>query len=317
MKITILDGYGLNPGDLSWDGFKELGEVTVWDRTSPSEVIERSEGSEVLLTNKTVIDAKTIEALPQLKYIGVLATGYNVVDVEAAKKHGVTVTNIPAYSTMSVAQRVFALLLAVTDRPEHYAIANRGGAWSEKKDFCWWDTPLMELAGKSFGIVGMGNIGQAVSKIAMAFGMQVLAYSSKKESDLPKGVKKVSLEELYKAADVISLHCPLTSDTEHIVNAESLEKMKPGVILINTGRGGLIDEEAVAQALKSGKLRAFCGDVLSQEPPRKENPLFNVPNSYITPHIAWATKEARERLMKIAAGNLESYLKGNPVNVVA
>lgn len=316
MKITILDGYGLNPGDLSWTGFEKLGELTVFPRTSPSQLMERAKNSEVLITNKTVIDAKAIEALPELKYIGVLATGYNVVDVEAAAKHGITVTNIPAYSTMSVAQHVFALLLAVTDRAEHYAMEVAQGKWTSSKDFCFWDTQLTELAGKTFGIIGMGNIGKAVARIASAFGMNVSAFSSKEQDDLPAEVKKVSLDTLFESSDVISLHCPLTPSTLHIINKEAILKMKRGVILINTGRGPLVDEEAVANALKEGKIGAFCADVLSTEPPSADNPLLKAPNAFITPHIAWATKEARLRLMNIAVDNLKRFLEGSPVNVV-
>lgn len=316
MKITVLDGYGLNPGDLSWKEFEDLGDLKVYDRTAPGEVVERSIDSEILLTNKTVIDGNTIASLPKLKYIGVLATGYNVVDIEEAHKHGVVVTNIPSYSTMSVAQRVFSLLLAVTDRTEHYAMANSKGAWSASKDFCWWDTPLTELAGKKFGIIGMGHIGTAVSRIAMAFGMEVIAFSSKDEKDLPAGVKKVDKETLFSESDVISLHCPLTPETKEIVNRESISSMKKGVILINTGRGPLVNESAVAEALETGKLGAFCADVLSVEPPGEDNPLLKVRNAYITPHIAWATKEARMRLMDIAAQNLRAFLEGNPVNRV-
>ena len=316
MKITILDGYGLNPGDLSWTGFEKLGELTVFPRTSPSQLMERAKNSEVLITNKTVIDAKAIEALPELKYIGVLATGYNVVDVEAAAKHGITVTNIPAYSTMSVAQHVFALLLAVTDRAEHYAMEVAQGKWTSSKDFCFWDTQLTELAGKTFGIIGLGNIGKAVARIASAFGMNVSAFSSKDQDDLPADVKKVSLDTLFESSDVISLHCPLTPSTLHIINKEAIRKMKRGVILINTGRGPLVDEEAVANALQEGKIGAFCADVLSTEPPSADNPLLKAPNSFITPHIAWATKEARLRLMNIAVDNLKRFLEGIPVNVV-
>lgn len=316
MKITVLDGYGLNPGDLSWKGFEELGDLKIYDRTTPSELFERAKDSEILITNKTVIDSGTIEALPKLKYIGVLATGYNVVDTEAARKRGVVVTNIPAYSTMSVAQMVFAMLLTVTNKVEHYALANNRGAWADSKDFCWWDTPLTELSGKTFGIIGLGNIGMAVARIAVAFGMKVLAVTSKEPENLPDGINKAGIETVLKGSDVISLHCPLTAETFHIINQENLELTKDGAILINTGRGPLVDEEAVADALNSGKLSAFCGDVLSTEPPSKENPLLNAPNSYITPHIAWATKEARERLMGIAVENLSSYLKGTPVNSV-
>lgn len=316
MKITVLDGFALNPGDLSWEGFNELGDVEVFERTSSEELYNRAKDSEVLITNKTVIDAEAISHLPKLKYIGVIATGYNVVDVEAARKHGIVVTNIPAYSTMSVAQHVFALLLAVTDRPEHYAQEVRQGRWSKVRDFCFWDTPLTELAGKRFGIIGMGNIGKAVARIALAFGMEVLAYSSKEESKLPIGVKKVSLEELFNHSDIISLHCPLNDSTHHIINSKTIAQMKDGVIIINTGRGLLMDENAVAEGLMSGKIRAFCADVLSTEPPAPDNPLVKAPNTYITPHIAWATKEARTRLMDIAVSNLKHYLSGMPVNVV-
>ena len=316
MKITVLDGFTLNPGDLTWDEFEKFGELEVFQRTSPAELPERAKDSEILITNKVVLDANTIASLPKLKYIGVIATGYNVVDAEAAKKHGVVVTNIPAYSTMSVAQHVFALLLSVTDRPEHYANDVKAGRWAKVRDFCFWDTPLEELAGKKFGILGMGSIGTAVSRIAQALGMDVLAYTSKDESQLPVDVTKVSFEELLANSDVLSLHCPLLDSTRHIINPETIAKMKDGVILINTGRGPLVDEEAVAEALKKGKIRAFCADVLSQEPPSEDNPLVKAPNTFITPHIAWATKEARERLMSIAANNLQSFLEGVPMNVV-
>lgn len=317
MKITVLDGYALNPGDLSWDAFKAMGQLTVYPRTSPEEVLERAKDSEVLLTNKTILDANTIAALPKLKYIGVLATGYNVVDIAQAKKQGIVVTNIPSYSTMSVAQRVFALLLAVTDRTEHYALENRKGAWTNSKDFCWWDTPLMELAGKTFGIIGLGNIGTAVAHIALAFGMQVMAHTSKEESQLPPGIRKASLQQLYESSDVISLHCPLTESTSGMINRETISKMKDGVILINTGRGPLVNEKDVADALSAGKIKAFCADVLSSEPPSASNPLLTAPNSYITPHTAWASFEARSRLMDIAASNLRAFLDSSPVNVVS
>lgn len=316
MKITVLDGYALNPGDLSWNEFEKLGELKVYDRTSPSQLLDRAKGSEVLLTNKTVIDANAIASLPDLKYIGVLATGYNVVDIKGANEHGVIVTNIPAYSTMSVAQRVFALLLAVTDRVEHYALENSKGAWSASKDFCWQDTPLTELTDKKFGIIGMGNIGSAVAKIAEAFGMDVMAFTSKSEEELPSGVKKMTLDELYETADVISLHCPLTDSTFQMINEVSIAQMKTGVIIINTGRGPLVNEKDVAKALEDGKLKAFCGDVLSTEPPSQDNPLLSSPNTFITPHTAWASKEARTRLMDMAAQNLKAFLEGNPKNVV-
>lgn len=317
MKITVLDGFGLNPGDLSWDEFRKMGNLTVFDRTYPDQVVERAKDSEILLTNKTVLNAETISRLPKLKYIGVLATGYNVVDIDAAKKHGVVVTNIPSYSTMSVAQRVFSLLLAVTDRPEHYALENHNGAWTNSKDFCWWDTQLTELAGKNFGIIGFGNIGKAVARIAQAFDMNVLLHTSKPGETLPEGMKKVDMTSLFNESDVISLHCPLTPKTHHLINFTTIEEMKSGVILINTGRGPLVNEEAVAEALRSGKIRAFCADVLSSEPPSEDNPLLKSPNTFITPHIAWATLEARTRLMNLAVNNLRHFLDGQPVNVVS
>lgn len=316
MKITVLDGYGLNPGDLSWSGFEALGDLTVYDRTAPEDVKANAKDAEILLTNKTVLDGDTLRSLPNLKYIGVLATGYNVVDIEAAREAGIIVTNIPAYSTMSVAQKVFALLLAVTDRVEHYAAENSRGRWSRNPDFCYWDTPLTELAGKTFGIVGLGNIGKAVARIALAFGMKVIAYTSKEPDQLPEGVTKAHLDTLFAESDVVSLHCPLTPDTFELVNADRLGTMKRTAILINTGRGPLVDEKAVATALKEGRIAAFGADVLSSEPPAADNPLLSAPGAYITPHIAWATAEARERLMDIALGNLRAYLEARPVNDV-
>lgn len=316
MKIAVLDGYALNPGDLSWKGLEELGQVEVYDRTSPSELIERAKDCDVLIINKTPLDADTLSLLPNIKYIGVTATGYNIVDINKAHELGITVTNIPAYSTMSVAQHVFALLLAVTDHVEHYAEEVANGKWTQSKDFCFTDTPLIELAGKTFGIVGYGNIGQAVARIALAFGMNVIAFTSKNQNQLPQGVKKVSLEELWHNSDVISLHCPLTESTRETVNAASISEMKDGVIIINTGRGPLVDDEAVADALKSGKIGAFCADVLTTEPPSSHNPLLSAPNVFITPHIAWATKEARTRLMDITIENLRNFLAGKPQNQV-
>lgn len=317
MKITILDGYGLNPGDLSWDWLNKYGEVKIYDRTSPSELMERAADADAIFTNKVVINAETLSSLPNLKYIGVLATGYNIVDVKTAKRLGTTVTNIPAYSTDSVAQMVFAILLAITNRVEHYAIENHKGRWSNNPDFCYWDSPLMELAGKTFGIVGLGNIGKAVARIANAFGMKVVAFTSKKQEGLPIGIQKVTLDQLFSESDVLSLHCPLTPETNNLVNDERLNLMKPTAILINTGRGPLIDEQAVANALKAGKLGAFGADVLSSEPPAEDNPLLSAPNAFITPHIAWATVEARRRLMEICEGNLSAFVSGTPRNVVS
>ena len=316
MKIVILDGYSANPGDLSWDELKTMGEVTVYDRTSPSETVARAAEADIVLTNKVVIGKEEMAQLPHLKYIGVLATGYNVVDIETAHERGITVTNVPAYSTESVAQMVWAHLLTVTNRTEHYAIANREGRWTNNKDFCYWDFPHMELAGKMFGIVGLGNIGMRVATIANAFGMRVCAYTSKSVNQLPAYVEKKSLVELFSECDVISLHCPLTPDTRHIVNNETLQMMKPSAILINTGRGPLIDDQAVASALAEGRLAAFCADVLTEEPPKATNPLLAQPNAYITPHIAWASTEARIRLLHVAIVNVRSFLSGHPQNMV-
>jgi glycerate dehydrogenase len=317
MKIVVLDGYGLNPGDLSWSAWETLGELKVYDRTSPSELLERSEGAEVLITNKTLITADDMALLPELKYIGVLATGYNVVDIDEAKARGIVVTNIPAYSTASVAQMVFAHILNITQRVGYYADENVRGRWTNNADFCYWDTNLVELDGKKMGIVGYGNIGKATARIALAFGMEVLAYTSKEQKDLPQGVKKATLDELFAESDVISLHCPLTPDTKELVNANRLKTMKRSAILINTGRGPLINEKDLADALNEGCIAGAGLDVLSVEPSVAGNPLLSAKNCFITPHIAWATKEARTRLMDIAINNLRSYQEGNIINNVA
>lgn len=317
MKIVVLDGYALNPGDLSWSGMEALGELVVYDRTSPSELMERSADAEVLITNKTLITAADMEALSRLKYIGVLATGYNVVDVEAAKARGVVVTNIPAYSTASVAQMVFAHLLNITQQVGHYAEENAKGRWADSVDFCYWDTDLVELAGKKMGIVGFGNIGQATARIAQAFGMEVYVYTSKEQSALPVGMTKMGLDALFASCDVVSLHCPLTPETKEMVKAERLNIMKPNAILINTGRGSLVNERDLADALNEGRIAAAGLDVLSVEPSVAGNPLLNARNCFITPHIAWATKEARTRLMDIAVNNLKCYQEGNVINNVS
>lgn len=317
MEIRVLDGYCLNPGDLSWNDMAGLGNLKVYNRTSPSELLERAAGAEVLITNKTIISAEAMEALPSLKYIGVLATGYNVVDIEAAKKHGIIVTNIPAYSTASVAQMVFAHVLNITQRVGLYADLNRQGKWANSVDFCYWDTNLMELHGKQMGIVGYGNIGQATARIALAFGMKIGVYTSKKQSELPEGIQKMELEELFKTSDVVSLHCPLTPTTKEMVNADRLKTMKPTAILINTGRGPLVNEQDLADALNGGVIAGAGVDVLSVEPPTPDNPLLSARNCFITPHIAWATKEARTRLMQIAVANLNGYLTGKIINNVA
>lgn len=316
MKIVILDGYAANPGDLDYHLLEELGEVVVYPRTSDEEKVERAKDADIILLNKVQIDADTLAQLPNLKYIGIQATGFNVVDIKAAKERGVIVTNIPAYSTDSVAQQTFALILAVTNRVEHYTQENRNERWAYNKDFCYWDTPLMELAGKKFGIMGLGNIGMKVATIARDFGMDVYACTSKNASDLPDWITKVHKDVLLAVSDILSLHCPLADDTYHFINEESLQKMKDTAILVNTGRGPLVDENAVAAALHAGELGAYCADVMEQEPPQKENPLFGEPNAYLTPHIAWATYEARERLNKQVAANVKAFIEGNPIHVV-
>ena len=316
MKIVILDGFTANPGDLSWKGLEELGTITVFDRTKPGETVARAADADIVLTNKVIISREIMMQLPQLKYIGVLATGYNVVDIEAAHERSIIVTNVPAYSTESVAQMVFAHLLTVTNRTEHYALQNRQGRWTKNPDFCYWDFPHMELAGKTFGIVGLGNIGRRVAEIALAFGMRVKALTSKAANALPAGIEKADLEELLAKSDVISLHCPLTDTTRHLINYETLQQMKPSTILINTGRGPLVDDQAVASALAEGQLAAFCADVLTEEPPKADNPLLSQPNAFITPHIAWATEEARSRLLQVAISNVEAFLNAKPQNVV-
>lgn len=317
MRIVVLDGYGLNPGDLSWDAMKELGDLTVYDRTSPCELLQRAAEADVLITNKTVITKDDLQKLPAVKYIGVLATGYNIVDIEAAKEKGIVVTNIPAYSTKSVAQMVFAHILNITQRVGHYAHANKNGRWDQNPDFCYWDTNLIELDGKSIGIIGLGNTGYATSQIALSFGMKVYAYTSKHQFQLPVGIHKLELDELFKTCDIISLHCPLTPSTKEIVNKERLALMKPTAIIINTGRGPLVNEQDLADALNERKIAAAGVDVLSTEPPKADNPLLKAKNCFITPHIAWATKEARVRLMDIAVNNLKSFKQGKVINNVA
>ena len=316
MKIVVMDGNGVNPGDISWEKIEQFGQLTVYPRTTPEEVLDHVGDAEIVLTNKTVFDAEIISRLTNTKYIGVLATGYNVVDLKAAREHGIVVTNIPAYSTDSVAQMTFAHILNVTNRVDHYARASREGEWSRCPDFCYWDQPLMELSGKTIGIVGLGHIGMKVARIAHDFGMDVFALTSKDATSLPEGIQKTTLEGILGASDIISLHCPLTNSTREIINAESLAKMRKGTILVNTGRGPLVNEADVAAALHTGQLAAYCADVMCSEPPSFDNPLFQEPNAVITPHVAWATVEARLRLMDIAEGNIKAFLSGNPVNVV-
>lgn len=316
MKIVVLDGYGVNPGDLSWETLEALGDVEVYPRTAPEDVIDRCFNAEIILTNKVVINKQILVSLPRLKYIGVLATGYNVVDVDTASDLDIIVTNIPAYSTDSVVQMTFAHILTMTNRVEHYTQQNRNGRWSNNPDFVYWDTPLIELAGKTMGIVGLGNIGMKVAQLARCFGMEVYAFTSKASSLLPEGIQKTTFEGLLSVSDILSLHCPLNRSTREMINASSLAKMKEGALLINTGRGPLVNEADVAEALRSGHLGGYGADVMCQEPPAEDNPLFSAPNAYITPHVAWATFEARKRLIAIAVGNVKAFIDGNPVNVV-
>ena len=317
MKIVILDGFAANPGDISWEGLKALGECTIYDRTAPEEVLERSAGAEVILTNKVIINADHMAALPELKYIGVLATGYNVVDTAAAKEHGIIVTNIPAYSTASVAQMVFAHILNISQQVQRHSEEVHKGRWTNSKDFCFWDTPLMELRDKKIGLVGLGNTGYTTARVAIGFGMQVYALTSKSHFQLPPEIKKMDLDQLFSECDIVSLHCPLTESTRDLVNTRRLELMKPNAILINTSRGPLVNEHDLAEALNNYKIYAAGLDVLSTEPPRADNPLLTARNCFITPHIAWATSAARERLMAILVDNLKAYIGGKPVNNVA
>lgn len=313
MKICILDGYSLNPGDLDWSPVERLGDVTLFDRTPADKIVERAADADIVLTNKVPFSADTLRQLPRLRFICVLATGYNIIDTEAAARQGVVVANIPAYSTMSVAQMVFAHILNITNHVASYAREVADGKWTNCPDFCFWDSALTELAGKTMGIVGLGNTGMATARIAVAMGMKVVALTSKSADTLPEGITPAPLDDVLASADVVSLHCPLTPSTRHLINAASIAKMKPSAILINTGRGPLVDEQAVADALNGGRLAAFGADVLSQEPPRGDNPLLSARNCFLTPHIAWATLEARTRLMSTATENVRQFIAGEPV----
>ncbi len=317
MKIVILDGYSVNPGDLSWEELEACGELTVYDRTNTEDIFKRTKNADAILTNKVVISSEIIDKLPNLKYIGVLATGYNVVDIEAAKKRGITVTNVPAYSTNSVVQMTFAHILNLTNRVAHYAHENRKGKWSASPDFCYWDTNLGEIAGKTLGVVGLGNIGYKVACIARDFGMDVFACTSKNSADLPDGIQKVTFNGLLGISDILTLHCPLTPQTKEMINKDTLSQMKRGALLINTGRGALVNDKDVAQALCEGQLGGYGADVMTQEPPKPDNPLLSAPNAYLTPHIAWATLEARKRLVSIASANVAAFVQGSPKNVVS
>lgn len=314
--IVVLDGHPLNPGDLRWDELEAFGQVRVHARTAPAELLPSAAGATALLTNKVVLDRQAIQALPTLRYIGVTATGFNVVDLEAASDHGVVVTNVPAYSTDSVAQLTFALLFELTHRVGHHAQAVRQGQWSACPDFSFTDFPLVELAGGTFGIVGYGHIGRTVSRLARALGMSVLVHTRTVPETAEPGVTFVALRELFERSDVVSLHCPLTAETRHLVNRERLGWMRRTAYLLNTGRGPLVDETALAEVLNAGRLAGAGLDVLSGEPPPRDHPLLRAANCLITPHLAWATVAARRRLMQTTVDNLRAFLAGRPANVV-
>lgn len=316
-KIVVLDGYTLNPGDISWKALEAIGEVRVYDRSKETEVIERIGDCDIVLTNKTLLTAETLKACPTIRYIGCMATGYNVIDVATANDLGIVVTNIPAYGTEAVAQFTMALLLEITSRVGMHSEAVRQGQWSECPDFCFWNAPLIELAGKTMGIIGFGAIGQSVARKAEAFGMEVLAYRRTPDKSLEtEHCHMVSLEEIYEKSDVITLHCPLTAENEEMINKETIGKMKDGVILLNTGRGKLIREEDLKDALISGKIAGAGVDVASTEPVRPDNPLLQAKNLWMTPHIAWAPLETRQRLMDILVGNIHAFLDGHPINEI-
>lgn len=319
MKIVVLDGFTENPGDLSWDGLAALGELTVYDRTSltdEQEIIARIGDARIVYTNKTPITEAILEACPSIQFISVLATGYNVVDCEAARKRNIPVTNVPAYGTTAVAQFTMALLLEICHHVAHHSDAVHQGRWETSRDFCFWDYPLIELAGKTMGIIGFGRIGQQTARIAKALGMEILAYSRTETDEGREIGTYVDLDTLLSRSDVISLHCPLFPETKSIINRETIAKMKDGVILLNSSRGPLIVEQDLAGALNSGKVYAAAVDVVSAEPIRGDNPLLKAKNCLITPHIAWAPKESRQRIMDCAEANLKAFLAGSPVNVV-
>ena len=317
MKIVVLDGYTLNPGDLSWDALKQLGELVVYDRTAADKVVERAAGAEIIFTNKTPVSEDTLNQLPSLKFIGVLATGFNIVNTEVAKARGVIVANVPGYGTTSVVQMTFALLLELCHHVQRHSDTVMDGKWSSSADWCYWDFPLVELSGKTIGIIGFGRIGQQVGDVATAFGMNIIGNSrTQTDQSRRKNFKWASIPELLKQSDIVSIHCPLFPETKGLINKESLNWMKKSSFLLNTSRGPIIVDEELADALNNDLIAGAGIDVLSVEPPSKDNPLFKAKNCIITPHIAWATKEARARLMNITVKNLAAFLNGNPVNVV-
>lgn len=320
MKIVVLDGYTLNPGDIDWGPLQRLGELVVYDRTPPDRIVERAQEAEIVLTNKVVFDRDTLEALPHLRYIGVTATGYNVVDLTAVRAKGITVTNVPAYSTPSVVEMVFALMLELAREAGHHGRLVREGRWSASADFCFQDRPQVELSGRTLGVVGFGAIGRGVSRVATAFGLKVLVHTrhpEKYRDAADEDVRFVDLDDLFRGSDIVTLHCPLTPQTQGMVDARRLSLMKRDAYLINTGRGPLVDEAALAEALQAGTIAGAGLDVLSTEPPRQDNPLLSAPNCIVTPHIAWATRASRERLLKTTARNVEAFLAGRPQNVVS
>ena len=316
MKIVFLDAFTANPGDQSWAAFESMGECVVYDRTPVAEIVKRTEDADVIITNKAPLSRETLAALPKLKYIGVIATGYNIVDVAAAAERGVIVSNVPGYGTPAVAQAVIAMMLELTNHTAHQAQSVREGRWSRCPDFCYWDHPIIELRGRTLGLVGFGDIGSAVARVALAFDMKVLAARRTWATPPPEGIKPVSIETVLKESDIISLHCPLTEETRHLIREETLRFMKPTAFLINTARGPLVDEAALAAALNEGRLAGAAVDVLSSEPPAESNPLIQAKNCLITPHLAWASQEARTRLIAAAAENLRAFLEGSPVHVV-
>jgi glycerate dehydrogenase len=316
MKIKVLDGYALNPGDLNWDGVKKFGELEVFDRTPSDKAAERAKGAEVILLNKTPIGENEFKQLPELKFISVLATGYNIVDTEAAKRRGILVANIPTYGTNSVSQMVFALLLELCHHVSDHSNSVRKGDWASAKDWCYWNYPLIELADKTMGIIGFGRIGKQTARIANAFGMKVLVYDKIKTDASDIRYEWKELDDIFSVSDVISLHCPLFPETKGIINIAALKKMKNSAFLINTSRGPLVVEEDLAKALNDGIIAGAGIDVLNSEPPKQDNPLFKAKNVFLTPHISWATKEARSRLMNQTEDNIRAYVEGNPINIV-
>jgi glycerate dehydrogenase len=316
MKIVNLDGYTTNPGDQSWDWLKKYGEYTVYDRTNPEDIIDRAKDADVLIINKSIITADTLDKLPNLKYVGLQSTGYNVIDCKAARERNITVSNIPAYSTNAVAQLVFAMILQITNKVTLHSDAVHNGEWCECHDFCFWKAPLAELDAKTIGIIGFGSIGQRVSNIAKAFGMNVLVFTPHPKPDKFSDVVFVDFETLLKNSDIVTCHCPLTPTTQGLINEDALSKMKKSAIFINTSRGPVVDEQALADALNNDKIQAAGLDVLKVEPPKPDNPLLNAKNCYITPHIAWAAYETRARLLGILEDNLKAFINGKPQNVV-